>query len=214
MYEQDSRHKDIQLFQYEVVPILLLMILITGLVNTTVSMAREYESKTIKEVLLAPVSDRDVALGKIVAGFLIGLCSGLLEIGICIAFKWRTLPAWEHRPTGLLVISLTSLMAASTGLAVGVWVKKIQAAHALSTNTALPLFFLAGGVGVLAFEPPWLQNIAAFVPLTYANHALQMAMFYNSTDQLERDVAVLVSVTLLATVISVLMVKKSRLHFA
>jgi ABC-2 type transport system permease protein len=214
MQEQDLRHQDIELFQYEVVPILLLMILITGLVNTTVSTAREYELRTIKEVLLAPVSDRDIALGKILAGFLIGFCSGLLEIGVCLMLNWLALPAWEHWPVALLVIALTSLMAASTGLAVGVWVKKIQAAHALSTNTALPLFFLAGGVGVLAFEPLWLQNIAAFVPLTYANHALQMAMFYNSTDQLGRDLAVLVLVTAVAIGISIKMVKKSRSNFA
>ena len=44
---------------------------------------------------------------------------------------------------------------------------------------------------MLAFEPIWLQNIAAFVPLTYGNHALQMAIFYSSSDQLGRDVAVL-----------------------
>jgi ABC-2 type transport system permease protein len=198
MQEQDLRHYDIELFQYQVVPILLLMILITGLVNTTVSTAREYESRTIKEVLLAPVSDRDIALGKILAGFLIGFCSGLLEVGICWFFGWLDLSAWQYLPTALLVIALTSLMAA----------------HAVSTNTALPLFFLAGGVGVLAFEPHWLQDIAAFVPLTYANHALQMAMFYSSTDQLGRDLSVLVLVTLLAIVISVKMVKKSRSHFA
>ena len=54
------------------------------------------------------------------------------------------------------------------------------------------MFFLAGGISVLAFEPIWLQNIAAFVPLTYGTHALQMAIFYSSSDQLGRDVAVLV----------------------
>jgi ABC-type multidrug transport system permease subunit len=213
MQEQDLRHRDIELFQYQVVPVLLLMILITGLVNTTVSTAREYEMRTIKEVLLAPVSDRDIALGKILAGFLIGLCSGILEVAICLALKWLALPPWQHWPAALLVIALTSLMAAGAGFAVGVWVKKIQAAHALSTNTALPLFFLAGGVGVLAFEPEWLQNIAAFVPLTYANHALQMAFFYNSTDQLAKDVAVLVSVTVIVIVLSVSMVRKSRSNF-
>ena len=214
MQEQDLRRQDIELFQYQVVPVLLLMILITGLVNTTVSTAREYESRTIKEILLAPVSDRDIALGKILAGFLIGFGSGLLEVVICVVFGWLKLPSWQYLPTALLVIALTSLMAASAGLVVGVWVKKIQAAHALSTNTALPLFFLAGGVGVLAFEPLWLQNIAAFVPLTYANHALQMALFYSSTDQLGRDVAVLGAVTLVAMVTSVVMVKKSRSHFS
>ena len=53
------------------------------------------------------------------------------------------------------------------------------------------IFFLAGGIGVLAFEPTWLQNIADYSPLTYSVHALQMAVFYSSSDQLGRDVLVL-----------------------
>src|SRR5258708_19402554 len=62
---------------------------------------------------------------------------------------------------------------------------------ALSINVAIYLFFLAGGIGVLAFEPQWLQAIAAYIPLTYGDHALQMAFFYNSTDQLGLDFLVL-----------------------
>jgi len=63
---------------------------------------------------------------------------------------------------------------------------------------ALYLFFLSGGIGVLAFEPSWLQSIAAFVLLTYGNHALQMAVFYNSADLLGRDVLVLALSSLVA----------------
>ncbi len=70
----------------------------------------------------------------------------------------------------------------------------------VSINLSLYLFFLSGGVGVLAFEPAWLQNLAAYIPLTYGTHALQMAVFYSSSDLLLRDAAVLVgsaAVTLL-----------------
>jgi len=66
----------------------------------------------------------------------------------------------------------------------------------VSMFIALYLFFLSGGISVLAFEPQWLQSIATFVPLTYGNHALQMAVFYNSADLLGRDVMVLTIFTL------------------
>jgi ABC-2 type transport system permease protein len=42
---------------------------------------------------------------------------------------------------------------------------------------------------VLAFDPTWLQTIAIYVPLYYGRHALEMALFYQSSDQLGRDVA-------------------------
>jgi ABC-2 type transport system permease protein len=213
MQEQDLRRIDIQLFQYEVMPVLILMILITGLVNTAVSTAREYELKTVKEILLSPVSDTAIVTGKILAGFFIGLGCGLVEVGICLALGWIHSPRWQYWVVALGIIALTALLSACAGFAVGVKVKKIQAAHALATNAALPLFFLAGGVGVLAFEPHWLQNVALFVPLTYANHALQMAMFYGSHDALGRDLVVLVGVTLIVAGIAAAALKKSRTHF-
>ncbi len=212
MQEKDVRQRDIQLYQYEVAPILILMVLIAGLVNTAVSTAREFESRTVKEVLVSPVGDKSIALGIILAGLIIGLGSGLLEVLICVLFKWISLPAWNYSLIAFAVLFLTALLASSTGLMVGVGVKKIQSAHALSTNTALPLFFLAGGVGVLAFEPEWLQNIAAFVPLSYANHAIQMAVFYESTNHLARDLAVLVAVNLTVAFFAIKLLKKARSH--
>ena len=50
---------------------------------------------------------------------------------------------------------------------------------------------MAGGIGVLAFEPTWLQNIAAFVPLTYGRHALEQAVFYSASNQFGQDMSVL-----------------------
>jgi ABC-2 type transport system permease protein len=60
-----------------------------------------------------------------------------------------------------------------------------------SVLVAFYLFFLAGGIGVLAFDPSWLQHIAAYNPLAYGVHALSLAVFYSSSDLLGRDVLVL-----------------------
>ena len=79
---------------------------------------------------------------------------------------------------------------------------------AISINIALYLFFLAGGIGVLAFEPQWLQNIAAFDPLTYGRHAMEMAIFYSSTDLFALDMTVLVLSALVAVSIGILSMRR------
>jgi ABC-type multidrug transport system permease subunit len=96
------------------------------------------------------------------------------------------------------VMALVALFAAGLGVAIGALVQRVQTVIGVAILGAIYLFFLSGGVGVLAFEPEWLQNIAAYIPLTYGVHALEMAVFYSSADQLGRDVAVLAASALVA----------------
>ena len=108
----------------------------------------------------------------------------------------------------LLIVALVALFGASLGVAFGALFRNIMRMTAVSINVALYLFFLAGGIGVLAFEPPWLQAIAAFVPLTYGIHALQMALFYSSADLLGRDVLVLALSSLAALALGTAAVRR------
>ena len=108
----------------------------------------------------------------------------------------------------LLAVGLVALLGASFGVALGAALRRILPIVAISINLSLYLFFLAGGFGVLAFEPQWLQNIAAFVPLTYGNHALQMALFYNSADLLGRDVLVLGLCSLAGLILGTIAVRR------
>ena len=61
---------------------------------------------------------------------------------------------------------------------------------------------------MLAFEPDWLQNIAAFVPLTYGRHALEQAVFYSASDQFALDMAVLALCALAALVLGTLSMRR------
>src|SRR6266566_10113938 len=54
--ETDLRHRDVQLFEYSVLPTILLLLSISGLINGGLSTAREWESRTVKELLLSPTS--------------------------------------------------------------------------------------------------------------------------------------------------------------
>src|SRR5258708_13678885 len=80
-------------------------------------------------------------------------------------------------------------MSSGLGVALGATLQRMQPVIAIANSGSIYLFFLAGGIGVLAFEPDWLQNIAAFIPLTYGRHALEMAIFYSSSDRFGLDMA-------------------------
>ena len=93
--------------------------------------------------------------------------------------------------TSLGIMALVALLGTGLGVAFGALVQSLRAVGPFSTLVGFYLYFLAGGIGVLAFDPAWLQNIAAYNPLAYGMHALSQAVFYSSSDLLGRDVLVL-----------------------
>ncbi len=190
MQETDLRNRDVEFFQYNVLPTILLLLMISGLINSGLSTVREWENRTIKELLLSPVSRGAIIAGKVFAGFIITFILGTLLLLLGYVLGW-TQPEGIYWLSTLLTIALVSLFSAGLGVAIGAALHRVQIVIAVSIISAFYLFFLAGGIGVLSFEPAWLQNIAAFVPLTYGRHALEQAVFYSASDQFGLDIMVL-----------------------
>ncbi len=207
MGEHDLRQRDVQLFEYSVIPTLVLLLTISGLVNGGLTTAHEWESRTVKELLLSPVSRVAIIAGKIVASFMITFCLGTFVLLLGYVLGW-TRPEGIYWLSALLTIALVSLLSSSLGVALGAALQRIQVVIGISINSALYLYFLAGGIGVLAFEPAWLQNIAAFDPLTYGRHALEMAIFYSSSDMFALDMGILTISALAAMCIGVLSMRR------
>ncbi|MGD0610118.1 MAG: ABC transporter permease [Anaerolineales bacterium] len=207
MDEHDLRRRDIQMFQYAVLPTVVLLLIVSGLISGGIATAREWESSTVKELLLSPASGGAIITGKVLAGFVTSFALGVLVLLMAYGLGW-IYPQGIYWLDMFLVVGLVALLGASLGVAFGAALRRIMPVIAVSINVALYLFFLAGGVGVLAFEPLWLQDIAAFVPLTYGNHALQMALFYNSAYLLGRDVLVLGLASLTALVLGTIAVRR------
>lgn len=207
MQETNLRQRDVQLFQYNVLPTILLLLMISGLINGGLATAREWESRTVKELLLSPVSRGAIIAGKVFAGFAVTFVLGTLVLLLGDVLGW-TQPQGVYWLSALLTIALVSLFSAGLGVAIGAALRRIQVVIGISINMAIYLFFLTGGIGVLAFEPDWLQNIAAFVPLTYGRHALEQAVFYSASDQFALDMAVLALSALAALVLGTLSMRR------
>jgi ABC-2 type transport system permease protein len=205
--EQNLRRQDIQLFQYSAMPLIILLLVVSGLVSSSLAAAGEWETRTIKELLLSPASNAAIITGKVLTGFVTTLTLGVLVLGVGSLLGWV-------QPTGvywlpvLLMIALVALFSAGLGVALGALLQRIQSVGSAAIVIALYLFFLTGGTAVLAFDPAWLQTVATFVPLYYGRHALEMAIFYQSSDQLGRDVLVLAASALLTVGLGILAMRR------
>lgn len=193
--ERDMRPQDVQLYQYSVLPVIILVITVNGIITAGMAATNEFEQRTIKELLMAPCPRMAIIFGKVAAGF-IGtwmLATGLLLVGAALNL---TRPAGLGWFSSLGVIALGSLVSAGLGIAVGTFFQRKQVVSYAATLVAVELFALAGGLGVIFFEPTWLQQIAAYDPLTYAIHSLQMAVFYHSLQGVWTDILVLLATSI------------------
>jgi ABC-2 type transport system permease protein len=188
--EHPLRRRDVQLDQYSVLPVIELIITVNGIIAGGMSIAGEFERRTVKELLFAPVGRLTIVAGKMLAGFLstFTLAAGMLAFGAIAGWTRPAVPYW---PEALAAIALSSAFAAGTGIAIGTWYQRRQPVSVAATIVAVELFALAGGLGVIFFEPSWLQRVAAFDPLTYGIRSLQQAVFYHSARWIAQDCAVL-----------------------
>jgi ABC-type multidrug transport system permease subunit len=207
MQEQDLRGRDVELFEYSVVPIIVLLLTIGGVINGGVATSREWESRTIKELLLSPTPRSALVAGKVLANFVITFALGVAVLLVGALLGW-TQPRGIYWLSALLAIALMALLSSGLGAALGAALQRMQPVIAIANSGSVYLFFLAGGIGVLAFAPDWLQTIASFVPLTYGRHALEMAVFYSSADLLGRDLLVLGASALVAVALGALAMRR------
>jgi len=205
LQEQNLRSQDIQLFQYSAMPLLLLVV--SGLISSSLAAAGEWETRTIKELLLSPASSGAIICGKVLTGFVTTVALGVLVLGAGSLLGWVQ-PVGVYWLIVLLILALVALFSAGLGVALGALLQRIQPVGSAAIVLALYLFFLTGGTAVLAFDPGWLQTVATFVPLYYGRHALEMAMFYQSSDQLPRDIVVLAGSALLAVGLGILAMRR------
>ncbi len=188
--EHHLRARDVQLYQYSVLPVIALVITVSGILVTGMAAAGEFERRTVKGLLLAPVPRGVIIAGKVAAGWAFTCIAAAAVLLAGAAADW-TRPAGAGWAEALGAIALGSLFASGLGIAIGTWGRRKQPVSVAATIVAVELFALSGGLGVIFFEPEWLQQIARWDPLTYMIHSLQQAVFYRSAAGWGRDAAVL-----------------------
>lgn len=188
--ERDLRQTNVSFLEYQLVPILIMVVVSVGTMSGATMAARDRERGTARLLRLAPRAPALVVGGKLLGATLAsGAVLAPLLIAGAAAGALRP-PAW-HWPVLLALLAVVALMTSGLGLLVGIAVRRPRVVAMLSLNLAIVLFFLGGGFTTVAFMPEWLQALSRLVPTSYAIEALRQTLFYPDLRGVGADLLVL-----------------------
>ena len=151
--------------------LLLFGCLYAGMVNTGLGVASEWNDRTVKALLLAPVRRGTLVAGKVIAGLGQSLVSEALVLVVLVV-------GFGFRPVGSLwqmaaIMAMTTFMGAGIGAAFGVASKKTLAASSSLIALAIMFFLVCGNeesMRGLAWSQPMesLWGLSRLLPPTYS----------------------------------------------
>ena len=225
--EKDLREANVSFLQYQVIPIILLIVISIGLLGTSLLTARDFERGTAKMLVLSPVRPITLVIGRLLGGTLItiALISPLIALGFVThhipycaeestAPLWLTLlfsgpcgwvlpvPSVSHGLALVALLLAVTLTTVGLGTLLGVALRDTRLVTMTGLNASAYLFFLGGGFTTVAFLPHWLQIASRFIPTSYAIEGLRQALFYPDLIGFGTDMLVLTGCALLSVLIA------------
>ena len=152
-----------------VIPGLVAMTVLFGATSVEgVVIAFEKRIGAMERLVMAPVSNAALLVGKSASGAVFGTATGALVW--LVAGLALDLPL---APMGLLVIAVGSITFSLMGVLTALVVREVFDAMAVSNAFRLPMTFLCGVFAPIASMAPALQIVASILPLTYTVDALR-----------------------------------------
>ena len=232
--EHDLRDTNVSFLQYQVIPIVILIVISIGLLGTSLLTARDFERGTAKMLELGPASTMTLVIGRLVGGALItiALITPLIVLGFLTHYipycaeesgapLWLTLllsgpcgwmlpvPSGTHALALVALLLAVTFMTVGLGTLLGVALKDTRLVTMTGLNASAYLFFLGGGFTTVAFLPYWLQIASRFVPTSYAIEGLRQALFYPDLTGFHTDMIVLTGSALLSVALASVMLSRA-----
>jgi ABC-type transport system involved in multi-copper enzyme maturation permease subunit len=162
---QDQYASDTGYIPFLAMSVVVISLLVAGLLAAGNAAAREYEERTMRGLLLAPVSLWHILAGRILGAFLISLPS------VAIVMAVVTVIAGD-RPEHPLIAAGTALLtlaaSCAAGTALGTIARDRSTVAVITRALPVPLFFLTGVFAPLSYFPPAVQWIGGLLPVHYA----------------------------------------------
>lgn len=206
MYNEDLRSRN-----YIVPGLIAVILMIIASMLTSLTVAREWETGTMEQLISTPVRPMELLLGKLSAFFAVGMCD--MVICLLAAIFVFQVPL-KGNPLELLAISMIFLFGALCwGIMLSTVARNQLMAFQMGTLTSfLPAFLLSGFIYSIDNMPIVVQTLSYFVPARYFVTAIKGIFLKGSTlSVLWLEVSLL---TLYAVAVFVLATRKLRLKVA
>jgi len=161
--------------------LIMMTMLQNSFANAASSIGQSKFQGNIVDILMAPLSDYELAIGYIMGAVARGVICGLVTF-LCIIFF---VPLSIYSYSALLYFTLMGcLMMGSMGTIVGIWADKWDQQQGITNFIVLPLTFLSGTFYSISRLPEFWQNFALFNPFFYNIDGFRYAFIGQSDSQL------------------------------
>ena len=154
----------------------LLMILLFTAIFSTISVIEDRKEGFLQAVLVAPVANLAIVLGKLMGGATIALVQGCIFLALAplIGLKFGLAATlWL-----VLVMAIVSVGLTGLGFLVAWPMDSTAGFHAIMNLFLIPLWFLSGALFPAEGAPRWLGWIMKCNPLSYGLVALRQGLYW------------------------------------
>ncbi|HTH44340.1 MAG TPA: ABC transporter permease [Oxalicibacterium sp.] len=158
-----------------IVPGLIMMALMTqSISNASFGIFMPKWSRTIYEILSAPISHVEIVIGYVGAAATKSIVLGLLTLITARLFVSFDIahPLWM-----IFFLMLTSITFSLFGFIIGVWAPSFEKLQIIPLMIVTPLAFLGGSFYSIEMLPPFWQKVALINPVVYLISGFRWSFF-------------------------------------
>ena len=185
--------------------LIMMTMLQNSFANPASSIGQSKFQGNIVDILMAPLSDYELALGYIFGAVARGVICGLVTFFGIILF----IPLSIYSYSALFFFTLMGcFMMGTMGTMVGIWADKWDQQQGITNFIVLPLTFLSGTFYSISRLPEFWQNFALFNPFFYNIDGFRYAFIGQSDSQLFLGAIILIFLNICLFFLCYLMFKK------
>jgi len=185
--------------------LIMMTMLQNSFANATSSIGQSKFQGNIVDVLMAPLSNYELAIGYIMGAVVRGIICGLVTFLCIILF----VPLSIYSFSALFFYTcMGCLMMGSMGVLVGIWADKWDQQQGITNFIVLPLTFLSGTFYSISRLPEFWQNFALFNPFFYNIDGFRYAFIGQSDSQILFGGIILIFLNICLFFLCYLMFKK------
>jgi ABC-2 type transport system permease protein len=188
-----------------IICMVVMMALMTGLPH---AISYEKDIGTLDGMLVAPINRLSIILGKVMAQTVRGMIQGFIILLLAIGLFGVVVQGSILLVVFLVLLTVFSFV--GLGILITSFTDREETATMVMMTLMFPMMFLSGVFFPLQQMPWYMQDIAHFLPLTYATTAMRKVMVLGAgIDAVFLEVAILIGFGIVMLAIAVPMFKKA-----
>jgi ABC-2 type transport system permease protein len=154
--------------------IMALTVMMSVMTGLPVAISQEKEIGTMDGMMVAPINRLSIILGKALGQTARGLIQGVIIMALAIGLFGVAIHGSILLVFGLLLLGVFSFV--GLGIVLTSVAKDQETAQMMMMTLMFPMMFLSGVMFPIQQMPWYMQDIAKFLPLTYASDAMRKVM--------------------------------------